>query len=278
VSTPLSAAISFIAKRSAVLYQILKFYLPVKMRHLLVKIFNRPVIEQFRYRNDIPPQVDIIQKFGPCGGLVDSFVELSGYPVHKWHHYLPIYDRYLNRYKNKDVKVLEIGVSGGGSLKMWREYFGKSAKIYGVDVNPYCITLNGIHGQVRIGNSNDPLFLKSVLDEMGGIDIVIDDGSHQMEHVRNSLFFLFPRLNSGGTYIIEDLHCAFKKKYGGGYFAKSNFFKLVSKIIYDLHHWYHSHNLHFSGLSEYVSAIHIHDSVVVFEKDQIYPPVHSNIM
>ncbi len=58
--------------------------------------------------------------------------------IHKWAHYFDIYDRHFARFRDKEIVILEIGVSQGGSLQMWKDYFGPKAKIYGIDVNPQC--------------------------------------------------------------------------------------------------------------------------------------------
>jgi hypothetical protein len=49
----------------------------------------------------------------------EAFYGNTGSVVHKWHHYLSIYDRYLSRYRNTPVRLLEIGVFKGGSQRMW---------------------------------------------------------------------------------------------------------------------------------------------------------------
>lgn len=54
---------------------------------------------------------------------------------------------------------------------------------------------------MRIGSQADKDFLGAVVKEMGGIDVVLDDGSHQMLHIIKSLSYLFPHLNDGGIYI-----------------------------------------------------------------------------
>src|SRR5688572_15994126 len=76
------------------------------------------------------------------GPLAEIFFSGRGRRVHKWVHYLPIYDRYFSAMRGTQFKFLEIGVFGGGSLDMWREYFGPDAKIFGVDVNPACAELD----------------------------------------------------------------------------------------------------------------------------------------
>ena len=158
---------------------------------------------------------------------------------------------------------------------MWRKYFGDDAIIFGIDINPACENLNGLAGQVRIGSQTDEIFLESVVKEMGGIDIVLDDGSHHMEHIPATLKFLFPHLSYGGIYMIEDLHTAYWKRFGGGYRAKTNFFKFIMDLVDDIHHWYHANGLKKAVISKDCSGIHIHDSIVVLDKNKVHEPVHS---
>ena len=150
-------------------------------------------------------RADIENKYGPQGDLLDIYTSVSGAQVHKWHHYLPLYERYFGPWRKPGVRFLEIGVSRGGSLVMWRRYFGPEAVIFGIDIDPSCAEFDGQAGQVRIGSQDDPAFLARVVREMGGVDVVLDDGSHQMAHVEASLQALFPKLSFGGVYMIEDL-------------------------------------------------------------------------
>ena len=80
-------------------------------------------------------------------------------------------------------------------MKLWRKYFGKQAVIYGIDINPECANLNFTTENIRIGDQSDQKFLLKVAKEMKSIDIIIDDGSHRMDHIRKSLSILFPKLN-----------------------------------------------------------------------------------
>jgi hypothetical protein len=66
------------------------------------------------------------------------FEKNTGRLIHKWHHYFEIYDRHFARYRGRSPRVLEIGVSQGGSLQMWRDYFGPGTRLFGVDINPAC--------------------------------------------------------------------------------------------------------------------------------------------
>ena len=200
----------------------------------------------------------------------------TGPVVHKWLHYLPIYDRYLARYRGTDVKMLEIGVYKGGSLHLWREYFGPKATIYGIDIDPGCAAFDGIDGQVRIGSQADAGFLARVVAEMGGVDVVLDDGSHMGRHMRASLDALYPHLSDGGLYLIEDVHCAYNRRYDGR-FSRHNFIRLLGQLTDDMHHWYHSGGQKVSATADRLLGLHIHDSLVVLEKGVKARPAHIQV-
>ena len=235
------------------------------------------IVTKYSLEEGIDPKEDILLKYGSCGELLDLFTKNTGPIVHKWHHYIPIYDRYLSQYRNTEFKFLEIGVDRGGSLQMWRKYFGDKAMIYGIDINPECTKFDGIAGQVRIGSQSDPQFLEDVIDEMGGVDVILDDGSHQMEHIEKTLNTLFPRLNYSGLYIIEDLHTAYWNHWGGGLHSDKNFFNIVRRICDDIHRWYHGGGLQCQPWAEECSSMHIFDSIVILEKNKVYKPTHSQI-
>lgn len=219
----------------------------------------------------------IQESYGHDGDLLDMFTRKEGAVVHKWHHYIPIYERYFSSFRGKKVRMLEIGVSEGGSLDLWRQYFGEDAVIFGIDIDDACARLNGVSAQVRVGSQIDLDFLESVVEEMGGVDIVLDDGSHHMAHVPKTLNHLFPHLSEGGIYMIEDLHTAYWRSYGGGYRARRNFFSSVLGIIDNMHHWYHLKGIDSSLIGKDCAGIHIHDSVAVFEKKSSIRPAHSRI-
>lgn len=220
---------------------------------------------------------DIREKYGYDGDLLSIYGENAGAEVHKWHHYIPLYDRYFGRFRGTPVRFLEIGVSKGGSLQMWRRFLGPEAVLFGIDIRPECAAFDGQAGQVRIGSQADAAFLKSVVAEMGGVDIVLDDGSHRMAHIRASIEVLFPLVSLGGLYMIEDLHTAYFDNFGGGIDSDGNFFNDVRRMIDDMHKWYHRRKLQLPALGGMATGIHVHDSIVVIEKDRIHSPVHSRV-
>jgi hypothetical protein len=229
-------------------------------------------------KENIDIRSDIQQKYIHDSDLLDIFANNKGNVVDKWHHYIPLYDRYFSRFRGSKVRFLEIGVSNGGSLQMWRQYFGEDAILYGIDIDPQCERLNGMAGQVRIGSQSDSKFLASVIKEMGCVDIILDDGSHRMDDITTTLDVLFPLLSRDGIYMIEDLHTAYWQSFGGGYRAKGNFFQgFLMGLIDDMHHWYHKDGAKMANISKNCSGIHVHDSIVVLEKYNVFRPVHSRV-
>jgi hypothetical protein len=131
-----------------------------------------------------------------------------------------VYEQYLGNIRNQVFCLLEIGVggyddpqTGGSSLRMWRDYFPR-AHIFGVDIHDKSAH-EGDRIRIFRGSQDDPGFLRSVVDEMGRLDLVIDDGSHISSHVIRSFEILFPLLSNGGLYIVEDVGTSYWKDCGG---------------------------------------------------------------
>jgi hypothetical protein len=233
------------------------------------------MLQSFAFADGQDISLDIATKYGFKGDLLSLYVKKSQFPINKWHHYIPIYDSYFSPFRGTEVRFLEIGVSKGGSLRLWRDYFGPEAKIFGIDIDPACAKFDGVHGEVRIGSQDDSQFLESVINEMGGVDIVLDDGSHQMRHIKKTLQILFPEVSNSGLYVIEDLHTSFWKSFGGGNSRDNFLLKFLPELVLDMHRWYHSLPAVHPTISRSLPAIHIYDSIVVLEKDPTHRPTHS---
>ena len=140
----------------------------------------------------------------------------------KWgvHKYAIHYQRHLGHLKTRAFNLLEIGVGGhdapdkgGESLRMWKAFFPK-ANIYGIDIFDKS-ALEEPRIRIFRGSQADHEFLRRVIAEIGGVQVVIDDGSHVNEHVLASFQTLFPLLPEGGVYAIEDLQTAYWPEFGG---------------------------------------------------------------
>src|SRR5450755_2756362 len=98
--------------------------------------------------------------------LEKIFTEHKGNIIHKWQHYFEIYDKHFSRYRNKKFVLMEIGVSKGGSLELWRKYFGKECEIIGIDINPACKQFETENTKIFIGSQADKAFLSQLKKEI----------------------------------------------------------------------------------------------------------------
>lgn len=128
------------------------------------------------------------------------------------HDYMPAYDRFFSPLKNEPLTILEIGVSGGSSLRTWRDYF-PNAKIYGIDIDPNSEKLTKGEFKIFLGDQKNKSFLDNCITEIGRPDIIIDDGGHTASQQITSFEILFPQLKDDGLYAIEDLHCSYVRKF-----------------------------------------------------------------
>ena len=122
------------------------------------------------------------------------------------HGFTKHYDTYFELLRDAPLKLLEIGVQSGASLRMWKQYFPK-AQIYGLD---YFDVSPMEEDRIKIvqGQQKDKEVLEKVLLN-GPFDIIIDDGSHQNVDIMASFEYLFPRMKPGGIYVIEDTTCTY---------------------------------------------------------------------
>lgn len=125
---------------------------------------------------------------------------------HCCHVYTPVYWELFKDLREKPINFLEIGVSEGYSIRMWREFF-PYAKIFGWD--------NAIHrfeGPLPAGvllqgvDQSDTASLLGTWRDAGSpsFDIVIDDGSHVFDHQVTTFNTLWTMLTRDGIYVIED--------------------------------------------------------------------------
>lgn len=199
--------------------------------------------------------------------LEKYFRNNTGRLIHKWIHYFDIYERHFEKFRNKEIVVLEIGVFHGGSLQMWKHYFGDKAKIYGIDINPKCKEFEEENIEIFIGSQSDRNFLRKVKNLIPKIDILIDDGGHTMKQQIVSYEELFEHIKPNGVYLCEDLHTSYWIKYCGGFKSKGSFIE-YSKNFIDYLHAFHSEqkSLKPSYFTKSVNSIHYYDSIIVIEK------------
>jgi hypothetical protein len=186
--------------------------------------------------------------------------------IHKWKHYFPIYERHFKDFVYKPVTFIEIGCGLGGSLQMWKRYFGPHARIIGIDRNAECKKFEEDQVEVFIGQQQDHQFLQGVLDKVGVPDIVLDDGSHKMSHLTATFQFLYPRMLKNGVYMVEDLHTAYWDEYEGGLRKPSTFIELCKNLIDELNADHSRGALAPTEFTRTTGGIHFSDRMAVFER------------
>jgi len=117
----------------------------------------------------------------------------------------------------EDVKlVLELGVLGGASIKMWKDYF-PNAIIYGMDNEEQQKLPNIQDDRIKLLKmcQLDRNSLNKFFEEIGQpFDIIIDDAGHYHKSQQETFGILFSKMKSNGFYCIEDLHTKNHQNYG----------------------------------------------------------------
>jgi hypothetical protein len=195
----------------------------------------------------------------------DYSANLYARSAFKGTEFFAAYETHLARFCGRTVTMLEIGVSNGGSLEMWKRYLGPSAQIVGIDIDPRCREYEGPQMAVRIGDQSDRAFLLAVLEEFGPIDIVLDDGSHRAEDIAASFDVLYPRLERNGVYVVEDTATSYLAPWGGGIGAEGGFLETVKARIDELHADFVP-ALGPTPFTELTRSLHVYKNLVVFER------------
>ena len=147
--------------------------------------------------------------------------EMYGSDKYQGHRYDALYERILAPYRclPRPVRLLEIGIAKGASLRVWMNYFKPLAfvrpnipSIFAVDISPESVAAAPSGVTTFCGDQGDPVFLDKVVQESGGqFDIVIDDGAHSMWGQCVSFDKLWPEVLPGGVYVIEDMESSMRR-------------------------------------------------------------------
>lgn len=215
------------------------------------------------YREQGAPPIETAPP--PPNPLRDYFENhTEGHGIWKWRHYFEPYQRHFSKFVGTDVNVLEIGIYSGGSLDMWRSYFGKKSHIYGVDIESSCKSYENDYTTVFVGDQANRDFWEDFRGNTPPIDILIDDGGHTPEQQRVTLEEMLPHLRCGGVYFCEDVT---RKGNDFAAFATSLVDELNEKTGYGT--WPHAGDL--TGFQKSIHSIHFYPFCVVIEKHSVEP-------
>ena len=200
-----------------------------------------------------------------------SFFEESEYHTIKYRNYFPIYEKLFSKFVNKKITFVEIGVFSGGSLFMWRKYFGKDARIIGIDLNSDAKKFEKDGFEIFIGNQSDENFWKVFFEKVGDVDIILDDGGHTNFQQIVTACCCIPHIKDNGILAVEDVYHSYGVSHGSkGFFnpSKYSFINFCKKIVDDINYRFPgSKNFKFS-LNEYIYSIEFFESFVSFEIDR----------
>ena len=177
----------------------------------------------------------------------------TGRGIYKWTHYFEIYHRHFRKFIGHEVHIVEVGVYSGGSLDMWKEYFGPQCRVYGVDIEPACKVYEGDRTDIFIGDQADRRFWQSFRKQVPSVDILVDDGGHSPEQQMVTLEEMMPHLRPGGVYLCEDVHA-----------LHNRFAAYVSGLADGMNAWLP--NGVPTSFQRDVHSVHLYPYVVVIEK------------
>jgi hypothetical protein len=204
--------------------------------------------------------------------LWEYFKNNTGKKITKWTHYFPVYEKHFAPLRNKPIKMLEIGVLNGGSLQMWKKYFHPDSLIVGIDINPDCKQHEDVENNVhiRIGDQSNPEFLQSLIDEFDVFDLVLDDGSHHVNHVNKTFQFLYSKIADDGIYFIEDTHAAYwPNTHGGGLNVPESINNVAKGLIDELNADHTRGQVSPTEFTKTTKCMSFYDSIIVFERGNV---------
>jgi hypothetical protein len=194
----------------------------------------------------------------------------------KWgvHRYTPHYQRHFAHLRDREMLVLELGIGGyarerqgGASLRMWKWFFPR-AQVVGVDIQDKSFV-----DEPRIrafqGSQTDRRLMRRIVKRFGAPTIVIDDGSHRPPHVIKSFQILFPMLEDGGLYVIEDIQTSYWPEFKGSLDRDdpATSMAMVKRLLDGLNHEEFLDETYDPSYTDlHVVAVHCYHNLVVIEK------------
>ena len=193
--------------------------------------------------------------------IYDLWKKSKYYSV-KHGNYFEIYEELFSKYVGKKIIFVEVGILSGGSLFMWRDYFGENARIIGVELNPVAKKWEKHGFEIFIGDQSDPFFWEKFYKKVGKIDVLLDDGGHKNIQQITSFMESYNNINQNGIIVVEDTHTSYMKKKGFKNPSNYSFINFCNLIIENLHRRNPSANKSLNILSKKIDSIYFYDSIV----------------
>lgn len=190
----------------------------------------------------------------------------SKYLSLKHSSYFQVYEELLHRYRGKPLAFVEIGVLNGGSLFMWRDYFGPQARIIGIDLNPLARRWEKDGFEIHIGNQAEPRFWDEFFSSVGAVDVILDDGGHTNEQQIVTAHQAIPHIRDGGMLIVEDAHTSYSREFGNP--SRYSFMSYCKGLIDGINSRFPAVHASQNALQKLVWSMAFYESIVCFHVDR----------
>lgn len=195
-----------------------------------------------------------------------SIYESTPYLSIKHDSYFQVYEELFRKYVGKRITFVEIGVLNGGSLFMWRSFFGPQATIIGIDLNPAAKKWEKEGFPIFIGSQSDPAFWANFFASVGKVDVVLDDGGHTNHQQILTADRCIPQINSGGMLVVEDVHTSYMSEFGNP--SRYSFINFSKRIIDSLNSRFPAVNAVKNTYGQRVYSVAFYESIVCFHIDE----------
>ena len=143
----------------------------------------------------------------------------EAFTIVKSEPYLRVYEELAAGFSPRSI--LEFGIYQGGSYVFLDKLF-KPRRMSAIDIRPvpvaplvqYCSRIPNRFIHLGTSQCDGEILKQIVLGELANeLDMVVDDASHTYEETKASFEVLFPLLQPGGIYVIEDWSWAHHPNY-----------------------------------------------------------------
>lgn len=180
--------------------------------------------------------------------------------------YFQVYDELFGPYVGKPITFVEVGVLNGGSLFMWREFFGPQARIIGVELNPLAKKWEEHGFEIHTGSQADPDFWKQFFAKVGPVDILLDDGGHFHDQQIITTVEAIPHIKDGGLLVVEDVHTSYMPKFNSP--SRYSFINFAKSIADRINARFPGLDISTQELGKNVFSVAFYESIVSMKIDR----------
>lgn len=213
-----------------------------------------------------PEQLAAMPEQNLEGLAIYQCYQRSPYFSAKHSSYFQVYEELFSRYRGKAFTFVEIGVANGGSLLMWREYFGPQARIIGVDFNPEVKRFEADGFEIHIGSQADEKFWQDFFAQIGTVDVILDDGGHTNQQQIITAHQCIPHINDGGMLVVEDMHASYMELFENP--SRYSFVNYAKKLVDAINTRFPQLKSSAHPLKELIYSIGFYESIVAFHIDR----------